>query len=256
MPNDRDDIAKILKRLTTQRSLSVDGLSLGPANAPGAFDEVLTVIEDTILMRDVVVAVASEFLTLRVSGRRIKLIVAATPTVGIPAELILTPLDEHQKVAVGVLRDSLDALLTFEGTLSVRREPVPENEAPNAAGISVASLVEGEQRGSTPREAFMEMVSGVASATLSISGGQVLKFTGQSEAINEMRALIGSTWVDFDASHRAFLNEGEENFRLFVPWARMDVAVCVLSSGKEQFFATIDRTRLADIVAAWSHVHR
>ena len=121
MTND-DPLARKLQRLTAKDTFNGQQLDLGPSGTPKAMDHILQAIDDTMLLRHVTFGVESSTVTLRISGKRVLCLVAASEDLRVPNDLIDLPLTASTSDALGQVAALLQALIEKSGMLTRSEE--------------------------------------------------------------------------------------------------------------------------------------
>jgi len=137
--SDNPQLTIKLEALIRDAAFEDGTMVLGPAGSPEATELMLLAIDITMLPRDIVFAVGMSFVTLAVSGKRVRQLVEASAD--IPTEGLLgRALDREDTAGVQSLAAALQALLSLEGTLTLKRLPLSAAIEAGSAGIGRGGL--------------------------------------------------------------------------------------------------------------------
>lgn len=139
--SDDSDLLRKLAALTAERKFDGGAMDLGPSGGDTALAEVLQVIDNTMLPRHLVFSVGPTSVTLSVSGRRLRALIAVQGDVSAQPDLhskLLTVAEPASLMAVG---DVLRELTAKHGTLYVTRLAAQSVDGASDTGVSVSQLV-------------------------------------------------------------------------------------------------------------------
>ena len=257
--SERSTLADKLARLTRDETIVNGALVLGPADASDSLSRVLGAIDDTMLPRDVTVSVDGASLTLHVSARRIRAIVAASDDLAVAPALLGAPVSQQDAATIDTLRRAFTTLLSRHGTVHLERTPLDAPDADVAAGIRVDALAPDDallvSDSGGDIEQFARAVQQVAKAQIMLTDGNVDSATGDAVAIDSLQATLAGDWAQFESAHDVFLNDSTApNLRIVVTHALTDCAICVAQAGMEKCIALVSAQSIGDVARIWAAV--
>jgi len=100
---DAKTLARKLAALTATETFQGKAMILCKSGQPAAMSYVLQAIDGTMLLRDVVFSVADQSLTLRISGKRVIGVLAASGDLQVPASALGQPLAADDTATLDLL---------------------------------------------------------------------------------------------------------------------------------------------------------
>ena len=188
----------------TQDAVFEDGaMVLGPAGAPETTQAMLRSIDMTMLPRDMVFAVGTSFVTLAVSGKRVRHVADTSPDL-MAEGLVGQPVNIDETDAVQSLATVLRALFAVEGVLTVKRQTASTALDAGTAGLGQQDLskvlgpapvaVAGSV--STLMGDLYEVLGGYAQ----IADGAITPVKGDADLAAALEAL-GPKWAAVSQAH-------------------------------------------------------
>ncbi|MFP7675473.1 hypothetical protein ACG74X_19155 [Marivita sp. S0852] len=260
--DEKDPLARKLAALTSDDTFDGKALHLGRAGASDSMTLLLQAIDDTMLERDALFSVGNSSATLRISGKRVQMLVAATDDLTAPAELIGAPIDAEKPQAMAQLGSVLNTLLSREGTLTVERQRVSGAGTGLGSGVSIRTLKanwssEQVQDDKDPMTEFLDRVTPLAITMIALKEWEIDSVTGDPEAIGNLEAILDSGWKAFDHAHGPFLSEDQSaHMRLLDQWGADGQSTLVAVIGDRQCLALVRTEDAAQILTAWQSALR
>lgn len=177
---------------------------VGPAGTPETTEGMLQAIDVTMLPRDLIFAVGASFITLAVSGKRVRQVTEASADV--PTDGFLgQALDTEDSAGTEALAAALQALNGLKGNLTLKRLPMAAAIEAGAAGIGRGSLGKLLQPEMPHLESSISTVMGdlyeVLLGYAQIEGKTITPVKGDATLAEAFTALEG-TWAKVSAEHQ------------------------------------------------------
>jgi len=176
---------------------------LGPAGAPETTEAMLRAIDMTMLPRDMVFAVGTSFVTLAVSGRRVRHVTDASPDV-MGDGLVGQPVNVDDADHVQTLATALRALFALNGVLTMKRQTASAALDVGAVGIGQRGL--GKVLGPAPA-AVTGSVSTLMGDLYDVLGGYAQLADGVITPVKgdaDMTAALGALGPKWAAVSQAY----------------------------------------------------
>lgn len=253
-----DPLARKLARLTAKDTFTGQQLDLGPSGTPEAMDHILQVIDDTMLLRHVTFAVGSSTVTLRISGKRVLCLAAASDDMRLPDGLIDLPLTSSTSDALGQVAMLLQSLIEKAGTLTLERIPAKGVEGQTGSGVGVQMLqtrwTEVRDTPKLPTAArFRAMCKPVASAIIMLSDGEVETVWGAQSEVDHLERIFASVWSDFDRDHQSFVaSESGPLLRILTGVGSEEQTLVLAITEENQCLVLSDVKNVPELAAAWA----
>jgi len=201
--SDDPQLSGKIEALTQDETFEGGAMLLGPAGTPETTQAMLRAIDMTMLPRDMVFAVGASFLTLAVSGKRVRHVTAASPDMKAEG-LVGQPVNVDDPDAVQSLATALHALFAVDGVLTVKRQAASAALDVGAVGIGLRGL--GKVLGRAPAavtgsvSTLMGDLYEVLSGYAQIADGVITPVKGDAELAAAFTAL-GPKWAEVSQGH-------------------------------------------------------
>ncbi|MEM6940257.1 MAG: hypothetical protein AAF943_04645 [Pseudomonadota bacterium] len=251
-------LSRKIDKLVAQNTFAGNALELGAAGDLQAVDLILDAIDDTMMFRDAVFAVGVSAVTLRVSGKRVLKLTAATEDLKAPDALLQAPLSADQEEALAALALILQRLSKAKGTLTLTRLEVDQGAAQSGSGVGIASLraaIDANRLFELPEmlEAFVEGAKELSDAISILCDGKVERQFGDQPQIDDLQALLAETWPHFRNSGEGVLPSANRS-HILVTDAMGDQGIYLFSVISEdyQIFGSVSPDVVARILGIWA----
>jgi len=193
-------LSRKIETLVSQDTFDGKALVLGPSAEPDSVTHVLQAIDDTMMLRNAVFAVGESVVTLRISGKRLLKVVAATPDLEAPDDLIDQQLSADTSEALDHLADLLITLVAKPGTLTLERQPAEAAAKPSGSGVGISALnaILADKKKSELQNAtatFLTTCTSLATALVERIGGEENVISGDQSKIVELENDYGKKWA-------------------------------------------------------------
>lgn len=252
-----DPLARKLATLTAKDAFDGRALRLGLAGQPEAMSHILQAIDDTMLLRDAVFAVGKSQVILRVSGKRLQAVVAASDDLAAPSTLLGQALSISQPDLLAETAALLQRLVTQTGTLTLDRRST-EDAAGSGSGVGVQALSTAWDAALTvtpddPIEVFLAGWLAEAVAYIEVEDNAVVEADGDDATIDVLLRADETTWQAFQKAHttlqgaqkppQLWILEGLTGTKGMLVAARIE---------KRRYLALIPPASIGQVTAAWA----
>lgn len=261
-------LARKIAALTAKDSFDGRALRLGTAGQTDSLTLLLNAVDDTMLQRDAVFAVGASHVTLRVSGKRVQAVLAASDDLAAPADLIDVPLNARAPEAVLQTAQLLERLVRQSGTLTLeRRTPASTVTIPDA-GVGSQMLARtlapdeapaappAEQpagQSQSPIQLLADACAPVADAFITLANGDVETVSGSEDAIEALQTALDTHWDAFEEAHDPFVGDEENTLlRVLTACAPNGQALVVAILGSDQALGLVHANGVGTVAEGWA----
>lgn len=255
-----DPLARKIATLVAQDHFEGKALHLGPAGTPEALTHILQAIDDTMLLRNAVFSVGQSAVTLRISGKRLLRVVAATEDLTPPDGLVDAPLTRDASDVLGALHTLLKTLTSKDGMLTLERQPAKPDAKQSGPGVGIKTLVGAWDSESSqpvqqtgPFETFVSQCAPLASSMIVMQKGEVIDVNGADEELTLLSEIYGNTWADYYQKHDAQFSTGDSSsFHAVDALGPEGDAIISAKIIEKQCFARVSAASLPLVAALWA----
>ncbi|SHG67310.1 hypothetical protein [Marivita hallyeonensis] len=255
---DKDTLARKLNALTSQDTFDGKALHLGRSGEPDSLARLLQGIDDTMLERDAVFSVGDISATLRISGKRVHKLVAASDDLNAPTEVLNVPLRSEEPETITRLGEVLKALVEKDGILKIERRLVQGAPEKTGSGVGIQVLsdhwnADPAPRVAAPMDHFLEHVAPHATTLIALTDGEIETVTGDDTAIVQLQEVLGPDWQSFEDEHARFLASDQNiNMRILDRFGPNGQSLLFSVIDNRQCIALVGTDAVPQIVAAWA----
>ena len=228
---------------------------LGDAGTPEVTSAMLGSIDMTMLPRDMVFSVGASFVTLAVSGKRVRHVTAASDDLG-AQELIGQPVNVDDADTLQKLASVLRALTAMNGKMTMARQPISAALDVGNVGVGLRGL--SKALGPKPAKVtssvstLMGDLNDVLGGYAQINDGSITPVKGEA-ALAEAFAALEPKWSELSRSHDRLRGWADKDRLLTLDGVLPDGALAhfVSLKGSQVVMATA-KGSLADVATAWA----
>lgn len=228
---------------------------LGDAGTPEATSAMLESIDMTMLPRDVVFCVGASFVTLAISGKRVRHVTAASDDLE-AQDLVGQPVNVDDTDTLQKLASVLRALTALDGKLTMARQPISTALDGGNVGVGLRGL--SKVLGAKPAKVvssvstLMGDLHEVLGGYAQISDGAITPVKGKA-ALKKAFSALEAQWADLSKAHNKLRGRADQDVLLTLDGVLPNDALghFVSLKGSQVVMATA-KGSLADVAKAWA----
>jgi len=255
---DAKTLARKLAALTATETFQGKAMILCKSGQPAAMSYVLQAIDGTMLLRDVVFSVADQSLTLRISGKRVIGVLAASGDLQVPASALGQPLAADDTATLDLLGHALQRLTAQQGLVLMERREADTDVSLAGSGVGTGVLsthwdVPLEVEKPDPMKAFATACAAHATAMFVLNGEEVETVEGQTASVEVLQAVLENDWTPFEDAHAGLTNDDpQKRLRVLDGLGPEGQAVVCAEIDEKQCFALIHTGDAMVLAQVWA----
>lgn len=256
MSND-EPLSRKIATLIAKDTFDGAALRLGASGKPEAMSHVLQAIDDTMLLRQAVFAVGESAVTLRISGKRLLMLEAATQDLSPPEGLIHQPLNADTPDALAQVGMLLQDLIRKTGQLTLERRPAEASTQQSGSGVGIQALSaswapQGLVQETEPMAYFLQVCKPLALASVTVNDGEVETWHGAQPEVEKLQQVYDDNWAVIDGTYKSQLNGGNEPvLRILEAFAPEGEAFLLAIIDKKQCLGILSVDHIPQVATAW-----
>lgn len=250
-----DDLKAKLAALTEAGEFEKGAMHLGQSGGPAAMLAVLHVIDTTILPRVLQFSVEDSYVSLAVSGRRLRRCEAASKDLKAPKTLLAQSLSNDTPKPVEKVGKLLKLLTSKIGNLTVHSTAEASASGAAESGVSFSGLIEywevdPEAKPLTRLERFMELIQSDLIASIDEAGTST---HGDAASVKALKAAMPDI-VDMSETKLGSLGKPTQSpkFLILEGYFPADALVVHVHIEDSKAFVAVPKSAFAKVAAAWN----
>lgn len=250
-------LARKIATLIAKDTFDGAALRLGSSGRPEAMTHVLQAIDDTMMLREAVFGVGDSAVTLRISGKRLLMLEAATDDLSAPDGLIHLPLSADTPDALMQVGTLLQTLISREGHLTLERRPAEASTKQSGSGVGIQSLSaswapEALVQETDPMARFLQVCKPLALATVTVHDGEVEAWYGTQLEVEKLQRVYDENWAAIDGTYNSELQQKNEPIlRILDAFGPEGEAFLVAIIEQNQCLGIVRMEDISQVAAMW-----